>query len=85
MLGCIVQQIGISILRMMNTVTFAVVRSVTFLPSLKMFYLKILILKLSTCHIVILFSIGGKFKKHKVIQQVIVEKSCVKFAILFSF
>ena len=44
--------------------TFAVVQSITFLLSLKMFYFKILMLKLSTCLIIILSSVGGKLKQH---------------------
>lgn len=40
--GCIVQQTGISCLRKMNMMTFAVVQSITFLPSLTMFILKFL-------------------------------------------
>lgn len=62
--GCIVQQTGISCLRKTNMMTFAVVQSITFLPSLTMFYFKILMLKLNTYFIIIPSSVGGKLKQH---------------------
>lgn len=62
--GCVVQQTGISCLRKMNMMTFAVVQSITFLPSLTMFYFKILMLKLNTYLVIILSSVGGKLKQH---------------------
>lgn len=77
--GCIVQQTGISCLRKTNMMTFAVVQSITFLPSLTMFYFKILMLKLNTYLIIIPSSVGGKLNIVKVIQQVIVEKNCIFF------
>lgn len=62
--GCAVQQTGISHLRKMNMMTFAVVQSVTFLPSLTVFYFKILMLKLNAYVVIILSSVGGKLKQH---------------------
>ena len=44
--------------------TFAVVQSITSLPSSKVLYFKIPMLKLSTYHVIILSSVGGKLKKH---------------------
>ena len=44
--------------------TFSVVQSITFLPSLTMFYFKILMLKLNTYFIIIPSSVGGKLKQH---------------------
>ena len=61
--GCVVQQTEISRLRKMNMMTFTVVQSITFLPSLTMFYFKIK-LKLNAYVVIILSSVGEKLKQH---------------------
>lgn len=61
---CIVQQIGISCLRKMNMMTFAVVQSVTVIPSLKMLHLNILNVKTKYLSLIILSSIGDILKPY---------------------